>query len=57
LIGSILGKLMVLPGDVDVVTGHGPDTNIAEEGARNPFLSPFNEPETNWDDIDAIGLG
>lgn len=38
---SIMDKLMGLPGDVAVLPGHGPDTSIAEERARNPFLQPW----------------
>ena len=45
LMASILNKLMVLPGDTDVVPGHGPATTIAREAATNPFLQPFNEPD------------
>lgn len=41
---SILEKLMVLDGEIEVVPGHGPATSIAEEGMTNPFLLPFNEP-------------
>lgn len=41
---GIMEKLMVLPGDVDVLPGHGPSTSIAGERTGNPFLQPFNEP-------------
>ena len=41
---SILEKLMVLDGDIKVVPGHGPETDIATERMTNPFLMPFNEP-------------
>ncbi len=41
---SILGKLTVLDGDITVIPGHGPSTDIATEGMTNPFLIPFNEP-------------
>lgn len=44
LIGSILTKLMPLPGDVDVLPGHGHSTTIADERSKNPFLMPYNEP-------------
>ena len=44
LMKSIFEKLMVLTGDVTVIPGHGPVTSIAEEGMKNPFLLPFNEP-------------
>lgn len=45
LIVSIMEKLMALPGDVDVIPGHGPATSIATERTQNPFLQPFNEPD------------
>ncbi len=41
---SILEKLIVLDGQIEVVPGHGPTSSIAEEGMTNPFLMPFNEP-------------
>ncbi len=41
---SILGKLTVLEGDITVIPGHGPCSDIATEGMTNPFLLPFNEP-------------
>lgn len=41
---SILGKLMELDGDIDVLPGHGPTTTITDERQKNPFLQPFNEP-------------
>ncbi len=41
---SILTKLTVLDGDITVVPGHGPCSDIATEGMTNPFLQPFNEP-------------
>jgi len=44
---GIMEKLMVLPGDVDVLPGHGPASCIAEERTSNPFLQPFNEPWEN----------
>ncbi|MGN1211064.1 MAG: MBL fold metallo-hydrolase [Candidatus Cryptobacteroides sp.] len=44
LISGILDKLMVLDGDIIVLPGHGPQTTIADERMRNPFLQPFNEP-------------
>ena len=47
---SIMDKLMGLPGDVDVLPGHGPGSSIAVERTGNPFLQPFNEPwETEID--------
>ncbi len=45
---SIMDTLMGLPGDVDVVPGHGHRTSIAVERTNNPFLQPFNEPEEDF---------
>ena len=44
LMKSIFEKLMVLDGQVAVIPGHGPETDIATERNTNPFLMPFNEP-------------
>ena len=44
LMKSILEKLMVLDGDIAVIPGHGPESDIATERMTNPFLLPFNEP-------------
>jgi|SRR5574344_616341 hydroxyacylglutathione hydrolase len=33
-----LAKLMTLPGDTEVIPGHGPFTTIADEKAGNPFV-------------------
>jgi glyoxylase-like metal-dependent hydrolase (beta-lactamase superfamily II) len=44
LMASIKGKLLNLPGETDVIPGHGQPTSIAREGMYNPFLEPFNEP-------------
>jgi len=44
LMASIREKLLNLPGDTDVIPGHGQPTTIAREGMFNPFLEPFNEP-------------
>jgi glyoxylase-like metal-dependent hydrolase (beta-lactamase superfamily II) len=41
---SIKEKLLNLPGETDVIPGHGQPTTIAREGMSNPFLEPFNEP-------------
>ena len=38
LLQSIREKLMVLPDDVKVYSGHGPVTTIGEERRENPFL-------------------
>jgi glyoxylase-like metal-dependent hydrolase (beta-lactamase superfamily II) len=44
LMKSIFEKLMILDGQVHVIPGHGPETDIATERNTNPFLMPFNEP-------------
>ena len=44
LMASIKEKLLNLPGETDVIPGHGQPTSIAREGMYNPFLEPFNEP-------------
>lgn len=41
LIESIHKKLLVLPEDTVVASGHGPRTTILEEMDRNPFLNGF----------------
>mgnify|MGYP002626653010 CR=1 FL=1 len=49
LIIGIMDKLMGLDGDVEVLPGHGPTSNIGYERTHNPFLQPFNEPEEDFD--------
>ncbi len=44
LMQGIFTKILRLPGDLDVLPGHGPSTTIADERTKNPFLQPFNEP-------------
>jgi len=44
LMQGIFTRLLHLPGDLDVLPGHGPATTIADERTKNPFLQPFNEP-------------
>ena len=44
LMKNIWEKLMCLDGDITVIPGHGPATDIATERMTNPFLMPFNEP-------------
>lgn len=39
LMGSIHGKLLLLPDETVVYPGHGPSTSIAIERASNPFLN------------------
>jgi hydroxyacylglutathione hydrolase len=38
ILASIRERLYGLPGDLRVICGHGPDTTIAEERERNPFV-------------------
>jgi len=38
LIASIRNRLFVLPDDVRVYTGHGPETSIGQEKRSNPFV-------------------
>jgi hydroxyacylglutathione hydrolase len=39
ILRSLRNKLMSLPDDASVVPGHGPNTTIGEERAKNPFLA------------------
>lgn len=48
LMQSIREKILTLPGETDVIPGHGQPTSIAQEGMHNPFLQPFNEPEGDF---------
>lgn len=48
LMASIREKLLVLPGEADVIPGHGQPTTLAREGMYNPFLEPFNEPTGDY---------
>ena len=36
---SIRDKLLALPDDTQVVTGHGPETSIGAERRANPFIA------------------
>ena len=54
LIVAIMEKLMGLDGDVEVIPGHGPVTNIGYERTHNPFLQPFNEPDGDIDNEDEL---
>jgi glyoxylase-like metal-dependent hydrolase (beta-lactamase superfamily II) len=38
ILSSIRERLYRLPGELRVICGHGPDTTIAEEKERNPFV-------------------
>jgi glyoxylase-like metal-dependent hydrolase (beta-lactamase superfamily II) len=35
---SIFSKLLILPPETAVYSGHGPETTIGEEKLTNPFL-------------------
>lgn len=41
LLNSIKSKLLTLPDDVKVYSGHGPVTTIGEERLTNPFLTRY----------------
>ena len=56
LIRSVMDRLMGLPGDTDVIPGHGGPTTIGREAMTNPFLIPFNEKDSAWWDQDGIEL-
>ena len=56
LIVGIMEKLLVLSADVTVFPGHGGTSSIADERTHNPFLQPFNEPDTDQIDWDADGI-
>lgn len=53
---SVMDKLMGLPGDIDVLPGHGGMTTIGDERTHNPFLQPFNEPEEDSLDLEGEGI-
>lgn len=37
LIDSVRNKVLVLPSDVQIYPGHGPETSVAYEAANNPY--------------------
>lgn len=43
LMQSIKDRILTLPGETDVIPGHGQPTSIAREAMYNPFLEPFNQ--------------
>lgn len=45
-IRSIMEKLILLDPEVRILPGHGPSSTIGHERTHNPFLEPFNEPES-----------
>jgi len=56
LMKSLLERVMQLPGDTDVIPGHGQPTSIGREATSNPFLQPFNEEDTAWWEQDGIPI-
>jgi glyoxylase-like metal-dependent hydrolase (beta-lactamase superfamily II) len=43
LLRSIRDRILTLPGDTILHTGHGPATTVARESVSNPFLSGFRD--------------
>ena len=56
LIRSIMDKIMGLDGDFTLLPGHGSETTVGYEAVHNPFLVPFNEPDTPWWEQDGLSL-
>ena len=56
LIVSVMDRLMGLPGDTDVLPGHGSPTKISHERTHNPFLQPWGEKEQDGIDWDEDGI-
>ena len=54
LIRSILERLMDLPGDTQLLPGHGHASSIGREAMTNPFLLPFNEPDPDWSSLEPL---
>ncbi|MBR1872329.1 MAG: MBL fold metallo-hydrolase [Bacteroidales bacterium] len=48
LIVSVMDKLMGLPGDTEVIPGHGNNTDISTERTHNPFLQPWGNPDEDF---------
>jgi glyoxylase-like metal-dependent hydrolase (beta-lactamase superfamily II) len=46
ILAESLGRLMALPGDLNVYPGHGPATTIARERADNPYIQELVPGET-----------
>lgn len=44
LLDAIVTRILSLPGETRLHTGHGPETTVAAEAATNPFLAPLLEP-------------
>jgi len=56
-IRSIMEKLAVLDGDIEIRPGHAGSSTIGYERTHNPMLEPFNEPEEDPDgDLKPIGI-
>jgi glyoxylase-like metal-dependent hydrolase (beta-lactamase superfamily II) len=43
LLDSIRDRILTLPGQTALHTGHGPSTTVAREAASNPFLVGFQD--------------
>ena len=56
LIRSIMDKIMGLDGEFTLLPGHGSETTVGYEAVHNPFLVPFNEPDTRWWEQDGLSL-
>jgi glyoxylase-like metal-dependent hydrolase (beta-lactamase superfamily II) len=39
LISSIKNKILILPDDTQILSGHGPETTVGKEKKINPFLA------------------
>ena len=39
LLTSLKEKILILPDDTKVLSGHGPDTTIGREKTDNPYLN------------------
>jgi hydroxyacylglutathione hydrolase len=44
LLRSLRGRIAVLPDDIQVYPGHGPETTVGEERRSNPFLRQLGQP-------------
>jgi glyoxylase-like metal-dependent hydrolase (beta-lactamase superfamily II) len=44
LLDAIVRKILTLPPETILFSGHGPETTVAAESATNPFLASLLEP-------------
>ena len=51
LIVSIMEKLMPMDAGITIYPGHSVPSSIGRERLHNPFLEPFNEPESTESDL------